>query len=193
VAQLAALAPAAPSMAGHSAGVCPREALATFCKSGDAQGIVRALEALLVAAGVERRAEGGALLAPLHAALRPALNYSSGALFTALAARAAQPQYARAAGTRPLQAVVVGAGPIGLRSAVELALQGHAVPLLLTLTLPPTPTPQPQPPPPNPHLNLNPNPDPDPDQARRNRAREPRALLPPQRAAPVGVEPQPQP
>ena len=112
--------------------MCPREALATFCKSGDAQAIVRGLEALLAAAGVERRAEGGALLAPLHAALRPALNYSSGALFTALAARAAQPQYARPAGTpwRPLQAVVVGGGPIGLRSAVELALQGHALTVL---------------------------------------------------------------
>ena len=45
---------------------------------------MRALEALLLAAGVERRAEGGALLAPLHAALRPALNYSSGARLTAL-------------------------------------------------------------------------------------------------------------
>ena len=131
VAQLAAVAPAGqPGMADQSGGVCPREALATFCKSADAQAIVRGLEALLTAAGVDRHAEGGALLAPLHAALRPALNYSSGALFTALAARAAQPQYARPAGTRPLQAVVVGAGPIGLRSAVELALQGHAAPVL---------------------------------------------------------------
>ena len=51
VAQLAASQPVAPpSLAGTSGAGCPREALATFCKEADAQAIVRAHEALLLAA-----------------------------------------------------------------------------------------------------------------------------------------------
>ena len=51
VAQLAASQPVAPpSLAGTSGAGCPREALATFCKEADAQAIVRAHEAMLLAA-----------------------------------------------------------------------------------------------------------------------------------------------
>ena len=106
--------------------------------------MVKCHAALLDAVGVARHCGGGTggdgALGALHAALRPSLNYSSGQLFSALAARAAHPQYARAAAAegdaaaaplgKPLGVVVVGAGPIGLRTAIELALCGHAVRVL---------------------------------------------------------------
>lgn len=73
-------------------------------------------------------------IANISAALTPLLPYRARALLHAIETRAAQPNDARAAQiterAMAMRAVVVGAGPVGLRCAIELACLGLTVDVL---------------------------------------------------------------
>ena len=73
------------------------------------------------------------MLPTLRAALEPALPWAQKQLFASLSSRAALPQYFHADAKRAcsgMQVVVVGAGPVGLRTAIEMALLGAGVRVL---------------------------------------------------------------
>ena len=71
-----------------------------------------------------------ALLSDLNTELAPLLPHRSKLLLQALVARAQRAQYESAAADGALRCVVVGAGPIGLRCAIELSLCGLSVEIL---------------------------------------------------------------
>ena len=74
-----------------------------------------------------------ASISKLSPLLGPLVTHRSRQLLAGLAARAARPEYAPQKSVRPraaLSVVIVGAGPVGLRTAIELALLGSRVEVL---------------------------------------------------------------
>ena len=72
-------------------------------------------------------------IATLCPVLAPMVSHRLKQLLNGLDARARRPEYQPLKGVRPrysLQAVVIGAGPVGLRTAIELALIGARVEVL---------------------------------------------------------------
>ncbi|XP_061570354.1 protein-methionine sulfoxide oxidase mical3b-like isoform X2 [Cololabis saira] len=73
----------------------------------------------------------GAAERPLYRPIKQRLNYwRANALWAKLDRRAAQPEYRRARACSSLTCVVIGAGPCGLRTAVELSFMGARVVVL---------------------------------------------------------------
>ena len=109
---------------GASASASTADAFARFLGAADALEVQKAYDETLASLGLER-----ATLAKLCECLAPVLPHRSRQLLSALELRAAQPQYTwaknRPRGVRSvLSVVIVGAGPVGLRTAIELALVG---------------------------------------------------------------------
>ncbi|XP_028254565.1 F-actin-monooxygenase MICAL2-like isoform X2 [Parambassis ranga] len=72
-----------------------------------------------------------ALERPLYRPIKRRLNYwKANALWAKLDRRAAQPEYMRARACNNITCVIIGAGPCGLRTAVELSFMGARVVLL---------------------------------------------------------------
>ncbi|KAM6895662.1 protein-methionine sulfoxide oxidase mical3b [Xenentodon cancila] len=68
---------------------------------------------------------------PLYRPIKQRLNYwRANALWAKLDRRAAQPEYLRARACSSLTCVIIGAGPCGLRTAVELSFMGARVVVL---------------------------------------------------------------
>uniref|UniRef100_A0A3Q3A862 F-actin-monooxygenase MICAL2-like n=1 Tax=Kryptolebias marmoratus TaxID=37003 RepID=A0A3Q3A862_KRYMA len=75
--------------------------------------------------------DGSAAERPLYRPIKRRLNYwKANALWAKLDRRAAQPEYRRAWVCRNLTCVIIGAGPCGLRTAVELSFMGARVVVL---------------------------------------------------------------
>ncbi len=115
-----------------SAGMSAAAAYAAFATGKEVGAVLHAFEALLAQTATSPDA-GAEMLPTLHAALEPALPWAQKQLFASLSSRAALPQYFRADAKRAcsgMQVVVVGAGPVGLRTAIEMALLGAGVRVL---------------------------------------------------------------
>ena len=120
----AAATESAKEPSGPAAAVAP---FARFLESKDAAEIVAAHAEVIAALSLPKAKVS---LAQLGELLKPSLPHRCRQLLGALEARAAHPQYTkqRQRGTRSVMAVaVVGAGPAGLRIAIELALAGSRV------------------------------------------------------------------
>lgn len=113
---------------------------AAFLAAKEAEEITRTFADLIRILGgsVDGNSPASDRLSGLVTSLSAVLPHRSKALLSALEARAVRPQYhahraldpATGGSAVPLRAVVVGAGPIGLRCAIELSLLGVTVDVL---------------------------------------------------------------
>lgn len=117
------------------------DAFAAFIAARDAAGVQQAHTALVASLPAIRTqgmsgAAGHESLADVSATLGHLLPHRSRTLLHAVEARAGRPEYTIAptsiarGGTINMRAVVVGAGPVGLRCAIELAMLGLKVDVL---------------------------------------------------------------
>ena len=113
---------------GAVADTAAADAFAEFLNATDAASALAAHGALLASVESERS------LQRLAAKLKPVLPHRAKQLLISLEARAAKPQYrapkGHGSGRASLSAVVIGGGPVGLRTAIELALLGVRVEVL---------------------------------------------------------------
>ena len=121
--------PPAPAPAAASSPAA--EAFARFLAASEVQEVQAAYVEVVAAAGFDP--DKPVSLRQLAPALAPQLPHRSRQLLAVLEARRARPEYLAAkkcvhgTGRGSLGAVVVGAGPVGLRTAIELTLLGVKV------------------------------------------------------------------
>jgi len=99
-----------------------------FCEITDFQEILKNFQALCEAIGVKPGESEGL---PLYESLKKELtSWKCLELWKMLDARALLPEYAGQKACEGMRVLVVGAGPVGLRAAIEAALLGAKVDLV---------------------------------------------------------------
>eukprot|EP00966_Prymnesium_polylepis_P289303 6682846-Prymnesium_polylepis.1 len=102
-------------------------AFAAFAEGKEASEVIAHLAKTLGAVGVDPEDPGASPLALLSEALKSRLPHRLQQFFATLRQRAALPQYGEGAPCDALSVLIVGAGPVGLRTAIELTLLGARV------------------------------------------------------------------
>ena len=115
------------SVGAQASGAAPREQLfSQFYDSTNFQEILHIFQSLCAEIGVD-----SALYEEFYSSLKEKLTtWKAGALWQLLDARAALPEYQGQKACAGKRVLVVGAGPVGLRSAIEAALLGARVDLV---------------------------------------------------------------
>ena len=99
-----------------------------FCEVTDFQEIQKSFQALCEAIGVKPNEREGL---PLYESLKKELtSWKCLELWKMLNARALLPEYAGQKACEGMRVLIVGAGPVGLRAAIEAALLGAKVDLV---------------------------------------------------------------
>jgi hypothetical protein len=101
-----------------------KDAFATFVAASSVADTLSSFHAVRRACGVDESTRGLALFEQLKKALVPALPFRSAQLFSLLAARVAAHSAVRKTAVASEALVIAGAGPVGLRAAVEAVLCG---------------------------------------------------------------------
>ena len=124
---LLAAVSAAPAPAPAATLSPAAEAFTRFLAAAEASDIQSAYDGVLAALGLGEKAS----LSKLSPLLAPQLPHSKRQLLVLLEARLSRPEYGatrkRSSARNTLGAAVVGAGPVGLRTAIELSLLGARV------------------------------------------------------------------
>jgi hypothetical protein len=101
-----------------------KDAFTTFVAAPSVSEALSSFDAVRRACGVDESTRGLALFEQLKKALVPALPFRSAQLFSLLAARVAAHSAVRRTAVASEALVIAGAGPVGLRAAVEAVLCG---------------------------------------------------------------------
>ncbi|KAI8822657.1 uncharacterized protein EV422DRAFT_566332 [Fimicolochytrium jonesii] len=107
----------------------PRDHFLAWMDAVDVADTTQTFDAMVAAANVTS-SQGLALYTALKAALLPILPYRQKGLFTAIDGKLAATATLREESSPTGRILISGAGPCGLRSAVECALQGYHVTVL---------------------------------------------------------------